>query len=80
MSAKPSSKGLLLALTMAVHHREDLLDQAWDDFFASSESEEHVAREKIHLAQVKLQWSIARRDKAAAEASGASHLKAVTRG
>jgi hypothetical protein len=80
MTAEQSPKGLARALTMAIHSEEDRVDQAWDDYFAAPECEEDEALEKIRLAQVKLNDAIARRAKAVAEASGASHLKVVTRG
>lgn len=73
-------RGLLVALQMAVDHREFLVDQAWEEFFECPERDEHMAREKIRSEYVKLQWSIARRDKAAAEARGEAHLKVVNRG
>jgi hypothetical protein len=79
MTAEQSPKGLVLALTMAVRAEENRVDQAWEDYDAAPESEEDEALERIRLAQVKLNDAIARRDKAVAEASGASHLKVVPR-
>lgn len=72
-------RGLLVALQLAVDHREFLVDQAWEEFFECPERDEHMAREKIRSEYMKLQWSIARRDRATAEMRGERHLKAVTR-